>query len=65
MTNIIFKTVVYIFPVHFIKAESKAAVDYCVFGTPTMYLLDANQTIVLKPISEKQVQAWLEMVEKK
>ena len=45
--------------------ESKAAVDYCVFGTPTMYLLDANQTIVLKPISEKQVQAWLEMVEKK
>ncbi len=41
--------------------DSKAAIDYCVFGTPTMYLLDASQTIVLKPISEKQVQAWLEI----
>ena len=44
--------------------DSKAAIDYCVFGTPTMYLLDASQAIVLKPISEKQVLAWLEMAEK-
>jgi hypothetical protein len=45
--------------------ESKAAADYCVFGTPTMYLLDPKNTILLKPISEKQIQAWLEMVEKR
>lgn len=44
--------------------DSKAASDYCVFGTPTMYLLDENLTILLKPISEKQIQSWLEMVEK-
>lgn len=45
--------------------ESTAAVDYCVFGTPTMYLLDANQTILVKPISEKQIQAWLDVNGKK
>jgi thiol-disulfide isomerase/thioredoxin len=44
--------------------EAKAALDYCVFGTPTMYLLDANNTILLKPISEKQIQSWLDMNEK-
>ena len=44
--------------------ESKAVVDYCVFGTPTMYLLNQNNTILIKPISEKQIQAWLEMEEK-
>lgn len=41
--------------------EAKAALDFCVFGTPTMYLLDKNNTILLKPISEKQIQSWLEM----
>jgi thiol-disulfide isomerase/thioredoxin len=45
--------------------ESKVAIDYCIFGTPTMYLLDNNNTILVKPISEKQIQAWLEMIEKK
>jgi thiol-disulfide isomerase/thioredoxin len=45
--------------------ESQAAIDYCVFGTPTMYLLDKNNTILVKPISEKQTQAWLEMIENK
>lgn len=39
--------------------ETKAAKDYCVFGTPTMYLLDANHTIKLKPISAEQVNSWL------
>jgi hypothetical protein len=29
-----------------------------------MYLLDKNNTILLKPISEKQVQSWLEINEK-
>jgi hypothetical protein len=45
--------------------EAKAALDYCVFGTPTMYLLSKDNTILLKPISEKQIQSWLEMTEKK
>ena len=39
--------------------ETKAARDYCVFATPTMYLLDANNTIKIKPISADQVHAWL------
>lgn len=41
--------------------ETKAARDYCVFATPTMYLLDANNTIKIKPISADQVHAWLAM----
>ena len=45
--------------------EAKTALNYYVFGTPTMYLLDANNTILVKPISEKQIQSWLEMNEKK
>ena len=40
--------------------EAKAVKDYFVFGTPTMYLLEKDNKIVLKPNSEKQVQAWLE-----
>lgn len=40
--------------------ETKAAVDYCVFASPTMYLLDAQNTILLKPVSPEQIQAWLE-----
>lgn len=39
--------------------DGKAAKDYFVFGTPTMYLLDKNNKIVLKPNSEIQVQDWL------
>jgi len=45
--------------------ESMAAIDYCIFGTPIMYLLDKNNVILVKPISEKQIEAWLEMIEKK
>jgi thiol-disulfide isomerase/thioredoxin len=41
--------------------EAKAVKDYFVFGTPTMYLLDIDNTIVLKPSSEKQVQTWLDL----
>ncbi|MET0945526.1 MAG: thioredoxin family protein [Flavobacterium sp.] len=44
--------------------EGKGARNYCVFGTPTLYLLDYNNKIVLKPISPEQVQAWLEMRKK-
>lgn len=41
------------------KWESKIAKDYFVFATPTMYLLDSDNLIVLKPISAKQIDAWL------
>ena len=40
---------------------TKAARDYCVFATPTIYLLDANNTIKIKPISADQVNAWLDL----
>lgn len=39
--------------------EGKAARDYFVFGTPTMYLLDNNNKILLKPRSPDHLQAWL------
>jgi thiol-disulfide isomerase/thioredoxin len=41
--------------------EGKAAKDYFVFGSPTMYLLDKYNKIALKPNSEKQIQSWLEI----
>lgn len=44
--------------------EGPAIRDYYVFGTPTWYLLDTDNKIVLKPISPEQIQAWLEMVKK-
>jgi thiol-disulfide isomerase/thioredoxin len=42
--------------------DSKAAVDYCVFGTPTMYLLDTNNKILFKPISIDHLKACLEFL---
>ncbi|MFA7445679.1 MAG: thioredoxin family protein [Flavobacteriaceae bacterium] len=40
--------------------ESQPARDYHIFATPTMYLLNKNHQIELKPISAEQVNAWLE-----
>lgn len=45
--------------------EGKAARDYFVFGTPTMYLLDNNNKILLKPRSPEQIEAWLTAFDKK
>lgn len=39
--------------------ESLPVLDYCVFATPTMYLLDSNLTILSKPISADHVEAIL------
>ena len=39
--------------------EGKAARDYFVSGTPTMYLLASNNEILLKPVSPEQVSSWL------
>ncbi len=39
--------------------EGKTITDYCVFATPTMFLLDDKNKILLKPISPEQITAWL------
>ncbi|MCC5916357.1 MAG: TlpA family protein disulfide reductase [Cryomorphaceae bacterium] len=44
----------------FKKWEGKVVNDYYVFATPTMYLLDKNLKIVLRPNSLKQMDAWVD-----
>lgn len=39
--------------------ETKAAVDYHVFATPTLFLLDKNLKILLKPTSLSHVESWM------
>jgi thiol-disulfide isomerase/thioredoxin len=43
----------------FKKWDSPIVNDYYVFGTPTMFLLDANRKILLRPNSVKQMDAWV------
>lgn len=43
----------------FKKWETKAVKDYHVFSTPTLFLLDSNRTIILRPISIEHVEAWV------
>jgi thiol-disulfide isomerase/thioredoxin len=45
------------------KWESPIAKDYYVFGTPTMFLLDKNLTILLRPNSVKHADAWIQSFE--
>jgi thiol-disulfide isomerase/thioredoxin len=42
------------------KWESEAVGDYHVFATPTLYLLDANRKIILRPTSARQLDAWVD-----
>jgi thiol-disulfide isomerase/thioredoxin len=42
------------------KWQSPIANDYYVFGTPTMFLLDKKRTILLRPNSVKQMDAWVD-----
>ena len=42
------------------KWNSSVANDYYVFGTPTMFLLDQQRTIVLRPNSIQQMDAWVD-----
>jgi len=42
------------------KWDGQIAKDYYVFGTPTMYLLDKNRKIILRPNSVKQMDAWVD-----
>jgi len=44
----------------FQKWDSEIVKDYYVFATPTMYLLNAEREILLKPISIKQINAWVD-----
>jgi thiol-disulfide isomerase/thioredoxin len=44
----------------FKKWESPIANDYYVFGTPTIYLLDQQREILLRPISVQQMDAWVD-----
>lgn len=39
--------------------ETQAALDYSVFSTPIMYLLDKDNKIVLKPTSVEQIETWM------
>jgi thiol-disulfide isomerase/thioredoxin len=44
----------------FKKWNTKAATDYHVFGTPTLFILDKNQKILLRPTSIKQIDSWVD-----
>ena len=41
------------------KWDTKAAKDYCVFATPTMFLLDENLKIIQKPQGIAEAENWL------
>lgn len=41
--------------------ESKPVQDYHVFSTPTMFLLDKDRKILVRPVSMEQVNAWVEI----
>lgn len=42
------------------KWNSKIVNDYYVFSTPTMFLLDIKRTIILRPNSVNQMDAWVD-----
>lgn len=42
------------------KWNSTVVQDYYVFGTPTMFLLDQNREIILRPTSISQMDSWAE-----
>ncbi len=45
--------------------NTEAAKDYYVFSTPTLFLLDKKNKIVLRPYSIEQVDAWIDFYIKK
>jgi thiol-disulfide isomerase/thioredoxin len=42
------------------KWDGSIVKDYYVFGTPSMYLLDKNRKIILRPNSVKHMEAWVD-----
>ena len=41
------------------KWDTQAVKDYHVFSTPTLYLLDQNRKILLRPTSVEQAKTWI------
>jgi thiol-disulfide isomerase/thioredoxin len=64
--TLIFKSFTKFFPFismcDYKKWETQAALDYYIFATPTMFLLDGNRKILLRPNSVKQVDAYVDYV---
>jgi thiol-disulfide isomerase/thioredoxin len=58
--NVFVKDFPFISTCDFNKWEGKIVKDYHVFGTPTMFLLDEKRTILLRPNSVKQMDAWVD-----
>jgi thiol-disulfide isomerase/thioredoxin len=54
------KTLPFISYCDFKKWDSPIAKDYYVFSTPTMFLLDGQHEILLRPNSVQQVDAWVD-----
>lgn len=54
------KTYPFISYCDFKKWDSKVATNYYVFGTPTMYLLDKQREILLRPNTILQMDAWVD-----
>jgi hypothetical protein len=42
--------------------ETQAALNYFIFGTPTMYLQETNNKILVKPLGPVQTIALLQML---
>lgn len=47
----------------FLKWESPIVKDYYVFGTPTMFLLNQDRKIILRPNSVNHADAWIKTIE--
>jgi len=60
----VFKNFTSVFPFismcDFKKWDTQSAKDYYVFATPSLFLLDKNQKIILRPNSVKQIDAWVD-----
>ena len=60
-----FKNFAKIFPFisscNYQKWETPVVKDYHVFATPTIYLLNNKREILLRPISVKQIDAWVDL----
>ena len=42
------------------KWDNQAVKDYFVFAAPTLFLLDKDQKIILRPSSVMQIDAWVD-----
>jgi thiol-disulfide isomerase/thioredoxin len=47
------------------KWNTPVVKDYYVFASPTLFLLDKNQKIILRPDSVKQIDTWIDLIGEK